>query len=113
MRELRVFELDEPGQPVSLRAGYGQSVKVIEGRVWVTVEGCVADYWLQPGEVFALAEGERFWLSGEGGPARFALSAVSAPLSWRRLAAGLRVLAHRWGEWKTDAFGECPRLSVR
>ena len=94
MLELRVFELDEPEQPVSLRAGYGQSVKVIEGRVWVTVEGCVADYWLKPGEVFALA-------------------AVSAPLSWRRLAAGLRVVAHRWGEWKTDAFGECPRLSVR
>ncbi|WER46264.1 DUF2917 domain-containing protein [Cupriavidus sp. WKF15] len=112
MRELRVFELDEPEQPVSLRAGYGQNVKVTEGRVWITMEGCAADFWLQPGEVLALAEGERYWLSGEGGPARFALAAVSAPLSWR-LAAGLRVLAHRWGEWKTDAFGECPRLGVR
>ena len=113
MRELRVFELDEPGQAVSLRAACGQSVKVVEGRLWVTVEGYVTDFWLQPGEVFALPEGERVWLSGEAGPARFALAVVSGPLSLRRLASWVRVLAHRWREWKTDAFGECPRLSVR
>lgn len=112
MRELRIFELDEPGHPVGLRAGYGQSVKVLEGRLWVTEEGRLADFWLQPGEVFELAEGGRFWLSGDGA-VRFMLAETPAPLSLRRLVAWLRLLHQRWAEHKTDAFGECPRLGVQ
>ena len=57
MRELRTFELDEPGQPVSWRAGYGQTVCAAAGKLWVTVEGNPDDIWLEPGQELALPEG--------------------------------------------------------
>jgi len=90
MRELRMFELDEPGPPVSLHGGCGHSVKVMEGRLWVTEEGRIGDVWLKPGQVFNLAEGRRFWLSGDGA-VRFMLAETSAPPSLRRLVAWLRL----------------------
>ena len=45
MRELRTFELDEPGRPVSWRARHGQSVTTLEGSLWLTLEGHPADIW--------------------------------------------------------------------
>src|SRR5213595_501246 len=65
MRELRTFELDEPGQPVSWRACYGQTVCAMAGKLWVTVEGNPDDIWLEPGAEMALPEGYRVWLSGD------------------------------------------------
>ncbi|WP_455279121.1 DUF2917 domain-containing protein [Cupriavidus necator] len=110
MRELRTFELDEPGQPVSWRAGYGQTVCAAAGKLWVTVEGDPNDIWLEPGAELALPEGYRVWLSGDGPGARFTLAQTPAPWSLRRLGAWLRVMRHRVEEHSTDAFGECPRI---
>ena len=87
MRELRTFELDEPGRPVSWRARHGQSVTALEGSLWLTLEGHPADIWLRPGDVYVLAEGERVWLSGETAAApfaRFLLTETPAPWSLRR-----------------------------
>ncbi|SDC40148.1 Cupin [Cupriavidus sp. YR651] len=112
MRELKTFELDEPGLPVSWRAPHGQSVTVLEGRLWLTVEGQIADMWLRPGDVVALPEGTRVWLSGESPVARFRLAESAAPLSLRRIAAIACQLARRWAERKTDAFGDCPQISA-
>jgi len=110
MRELRIFELDEPGQPVSWRAGYGQTVSAVAGRLWVTVEGNPHDIWLEPGAVLALPEGYRVWLSGDAPGARFTLAQTPAPWSLRRLVAWARALRHRAEEHSTDAFGECPKI---
>jgi hypothetical protein len=48
MRELRTFELEEPDQPVTWRARHGHSVTALEGRLWLTMEGHLADIWLRP-----------------------------------------------------------------
>ncbi len=108
MRELRIFELDEPGRPVSWRAREGQSVKAIEGRLWLTVEGHLADIWLLPGAVFALPAGARVWLSGESDGARFTLAQTPAPLSWRRLGGLAGALKRRFGERPAGGAGQCP-----
>ncbi|MWL86058.1 MULTISPECIES: DUF2917 domain-containing protein [unclassified Cupriavidus] len=112
MRELRTFELDDPGQPVSWRARHGQSVTALEGRLWLTVEGQLADIWLKPGDTRALTEGDRVWLSAETDVARFLLTEVPAPWSMRRAVFIARQLARRWNARKTDAFGDCPQASA-
>lgn len=112
MRELRTFELDEPNRPVSWRARHGQSVTALEGRLWLTVEGQCADIWLHPGDVHALTEGDRVWLSGEAPVARFLLTETAAPWSARRAVFIARQLLRRWNGRKTDAFGDCPQISA-
>ncbi|MBV8271150.1 MAG: DUF2917 domain-containing protein [Cupriavidus sp.] len=112
MRELRTFELDEPDRPVTWRARHGQSVTALEGRLWLTVEGHIADIWLRPGDVMALPEGDRVWLSGDARGARFMLAEAPAPWSLRRAVFIARQLGRRWGERKTDAFGDCPQVSA-
>ncbi|MGO4331563.1 DUF2917 domain-containing protein [Cupriavidus sp. 2TAF22] len=106
MRELRIFELDEPGRPVGWRAREGQTVKAIEGRLWLTVEGHHADIWLLPGATCALPAGAMVWLSGESEGARFTLAENPAPLSWRWLGGMARALGHRLGQRR--AFTQCP-----
>ena len=110
MRELRTFELDETGRPVGWRARHGQSVTALEGSLWLTVEGHPRDIWLRAGDTLVLTEGDRVWLSAEGGAARFQLAETPAPWSLRRAVFVIRQLARRWGERKTDAFGDCPRV---
>lgn len=112
MRELRTFELDDSGQPVSWRARHGQRVTAIDGLLWLTIEGQTADIWLRAGEGMALPEGAQVWLSGESPGARFQLSEAPAPLSVQRAAAIARQLLRRWNARKTDAFGDCPQVSA-
>lgn len=112
MRELRTFELDEPGQPVSWRARHGQTVTALEGRLWLTIEGHPGDFWLRPGDVVALTEGDRVWLSGEADTARFLLTETPARWSARRAVFIVRQLVRRWNARKTDAFGDCPQTSA-
>jgi hypothetical protein len=83
MKELRHFELEDTGQPVSWRARAGQSVIARHGRLWLTIEGQHADIWLMPGTTFALPENARVWLSGETPGARFTLAQVTSPFSLR------------------------------
>lgn len=110
MRELRTFELDEPGQPVSWRARHGQTVTALEGSLWLTVEGHHRDIWLRAGDTHALTEGERVWLSAESGTARFLLTETPAAWTLRRAVFVARQLKRRWDARKTDAFGDCPRI---
>ncbi|WP_020204928.1 MULTISPECIES: DUF2917 domain-containing protein [Cupriavidus] len=107
MRELRIFELDEPGRPVGWRAREGQTVKAVEGRLWLTIEGHHADIWLLPGACCALPAGARVWLSGESEGARFTLAETPVPLSWRWLAILGRALGRRLGQRRAGAT-QCP-----
>lgn len=112
MRELRTFELDEPGRPVSWRARHGQSVTALEGSLWLTVEGNHRDIWLRAGDMHALAEGDQVWLSAESPSARFLLTETPAPWSMRRALFIARQWVRRWNARKTDAFGDCPQASA-
>jgi hypothetical protein len=95
MRELRTFELDGSGRPVSWRAREGQTITARQGRLWLTVEGHHADIWLVPGAVIALPEGERVWLSGDAPGASFTLTQAASPWSLRRLAKLARAAGRR------------------
>lgn len=109
MRELRTFELNEPGRLVSWRARHDQRVLALEGALWLTVEGTPCDIWLRPGAEHQLREGEMVWLSGEGGPARFMLSEPAPRWSaWRALRLVRRAVARMT---RTVAYGACPRVS--
>ncbi|CAG9175459.1 DUF2917 domain-containing protein [Cupriavidus respiraculi] len=95
MRELRTFELDGSGRPVSWRAREGQTITARQGRLWLTVEGHHADIWLVPGDVAVLPEGQRVWLSGDAPGASFTLAQAASPWSVRRLAKVARTVVRR------------------
>ncbi|VVE87784.1 DUF2917 domain-containing protein [Pandoraea bronchicola] len=64
MREIRLFELDQ-GQTVfwqSPAAELPQSLQVLQGVLWLTVEGEPVDHWLHAGESFEIRRGQRVWL---------------------------------------------------
>ncbi|AOY91930.1 hypothetical protein BKK79_09075 [Cupriavidus sp. USMAA2-4] len=109
MRELRTYELDGAGIPVSWRVRHGERVTALAGRLWLTLEGGSADIWLRPGESFDPPEGDRVWLSAERGGARFELAYTPAALSWRRLLFAALLLARRLRAPRTAAFGDCPQ----
>lgn len=46
-----------PGQVVSGVAGRVQTLRVLQGRVWITVEGIAHDYWLSAGDTFTAIPG--------------------------------------------------------
>lgn len=59
MRELFTKQMltIEPGQAVSGVAKQEQSVRIVSGRAWVTVEGISHDYWLFTGDTLQVAPG--------------------------------------------------------
>jgi hypothetical protein len=67
MREIRIFELDRPGVPVSWRSARAQTIAAQAGLLWVTQEDQLQDIWLKPGQSIDVPAGVRFWLSGEPG----------------------------------------------
>src|SRR5690606_1711856 len=81
MQELRDFELDQAGTPVSWRARPGQRIVARDGNIWLTVEGQHSDVWLAPGQSFALPEGAWVWISADAPRARFTLAQEAAPLA--------------------------------
>lgn len=46
-----------PGQVVSGIAGRVQTLRVLQGRIWITVEGISHDYWLSAGDTFTTIPG--------------------------------------------------------
>ncbi len=46
-----------PGQAVSGAAGRAHTLRVTQGRVWITVEGISHDYWLHAGDTFTTIPG--------------------------------------------------------
>jgi len=43
----------------------GSEIRVMTGRLWLTLEGFPEDVWLQAGEAWRLPENGRLWLSAE------------------------------------------------
>lgn len=82
MREIRMFELDGH-QAVFWQSATPQSLQVLQGLLWVTVEGEPADHWLSAGETFEIRAGQRLWLGTWQDTARFRLSQPMALLPGR------------------------------
>ncbi|MGN6141095.1 MAG: DUF2917 domain-containing protein [Ralstonia sp.] len=99
MREIRIFELDRPGVPVSWRSARAQTIAAQAGLLWVTQDHQRQDIWLKPGQSIDVPAGVRFWLSGEpvdGTPARFAVTEdINAPRRLLRFIGLLVVAAYR------------------
>ncbi|ANI21681.1 hypothetical protein AB870_19385 [Pandoraea faecigallinarum] len=96
MREIRLFELD-PGQTVfwqSPATEPPQSLQVLQGLLWLTVEGEHIDHWLGAGESFEIRGGQRVWLGTWREGARMRVSQPASTLCAprrRSLRAGLRL----------------------
>lgn len=45
------------GQAISGIAGRAHTLRVVQGRVWITVEGIPHDYWLHAGDTFTTIPG--------------------------------------------------------
>ena len=72
MHEIRMFELDG-GACTTWRVKHPQVLKLVDGLVWVTIEGEPTDHWLGPHGYVELTVGSRVWLSAESSAVRFAL----------------------------------------
>lgn len=70
----------DAGQAVSYKLRRAQSIQIVSGRVWLTVEGQLADYWLNPGEQFTLPAGRRIVIEADGQASQIKLQ---TPASWR------------------------------
>ncbi|ANJ87090.1 DUF2917 domain-containing protein [Pandoraea oxalativorans] len=121
MREIRFFELDREQTVVwqSPAAEPPQSLQVLQGLLWLTVEGEPHDHWLRAGESFEIRGGQRVWLGTWQEGARMRVSQPAKTLSalgrGRVLGTGLRVvwrnLAVRLANRTKRADGTVARLS--
>ena len=98
MREIRLFELDREQTVVwqSPAAEPPQSLQVLQGLLWLTVEGEPHDHWLRAGESFEIRGGQRVWLGTWQEGARMRVSqpakTLSASGSRRVPGTGLRLV---------------------
>jgi Protein of unknown function (DUF2917) len=71
----------EPGQAVSGIAQRPQTFRIVDGDVWITVEGVKHDYWLSAGDTFTAAPGKLVVVEAGHGVSRIAAPAAS-PHRW-------------------------------
>lgn len=64
MQRLDRFE-STSATPSRLHVTAGSSIRVCQGRLWLTIEGQLEDVWLAPGEAWHASAHVTVWLSGE------------------------------------------------
>lgn len=101
MREIRMFELDG-NQAVFWESPTPQSLQVLQGLLWLTVEGEPGDHWLRAGETFEIRPGQRLWLGTWKDGSRFRLSQPMAGLTPQSHRRAPRVPAWRLA-WRAVA----------
>jgi hypothetical protein len=87
------------GHAVSGIAKEAQTVRILCGRVWITVEGVSHDYWLFAGDTFTLTPGALTVIESDGAASRLAMASAgsrSVLLSLRTQVRHLSVLAQRF-----------------
>ncbi|VVD94397.1 DUF2917 domain-containing protein [Pandoraea terrigena] len=113
MREIRLFELDQ-GQTVFWQASAAElpkSLQVLQGVLWLTVEGEPADHWLRAGESFEMRAGQRVWLGTWQDGARLR---VSQPATTRPVFAGKPATRAGWRlAWRDVAVRLANRTMTR
>lgn len=56
----------EPGQAFSGIANRAQTLRVVRGNIWLTVEGIKHDYWLSAGDTFTSIPGRLIVIEADG-----------------------------------------------
>jgi Protein of unknown function (DUF2917) len=74
MRETRIFELGGHDAPVGWTVNRPQRLTAISGMLWVTVEGALADIWLQENQSLELPPKVKVWVSAGVDGSRFTVS---------------------------------------
>lgn len=80
----------QPGQVVSGVAGNVRTLRVLQGRVWITVEGISHDYWLSAGDTFTAIPGRLTVIEADRAESRIEFAPSARWLgALKLLAAGL------------------------
>jgi quercetin dioxygenase-like cupin family protein len=77
MREIRTFELDRQDAPTRWVIDRPQTLHVLHGQIWLTIEGEDADHWLDAGASVELKAYSTIWVSGAQDAIRFSLASAS------------------------------------
>jgi hypothetical protein len=77
MREIRTFELDRRDAPTGWFIDRPQTLRVMRGQIWLTIEGETGDFWLDAGASVELKPYTTIWVSGVQDESRFALASAS------------------------------------
>lgn len=64
MHQIELYELRTP-RVVALQLKAGSEIRVVRGRLWLTLAGHADDVWLQAGEGWTLPASGSVWLSAE------------------------------------------------
>ncbi len=87
-----------PGQTISGVLKHSREIRVLQGRVWITIAGVTDDYWLESGASFSLPAHMLIVLEADAGPSRLgwlpAANSANCKPTWRN---PLRLL---WREWR-------------
>jgi hypothetical protein len=85
MHLIEHYELKTP-RVVAFRLKAQSEIRVLRGRLWLTLAGLPEDVWLQPGQAWTLPVNAQLWLSAEP-VAAFQIAQFSAarPAAPRRL----------------------------
>ena len=64
MVQIENFELKTP-RVVAMQLKARSEIRVVSGRLWLTLEGHAEDVWLQAGQTWMLPVNGKLWLSAE------------------------------------------------
>ncbi|APD13414.1 DUF2917 domain-containing protein [Pandoraea pulmonicola] len=112
MREIRLFELDREQTVLwqDRAAERPQTLQVLQGLLWLTVEGEHTDHWLRAGESFEMRAGQRVWLGTWNEGARLR---VSQPAKTIMTTTGKRIAHTARAGWRLVWRGMAARMATR
>ena len=95
------FHLEHPtisvavNSPLNLNDGRGRSLRVVQGRIWVTQEGLLDDLFLDAGQSCTFESAGSIVLTAEGVDGERSIVSFDEPLSIRSRPSFVRDLARR------------------
>lgn len=95
----------EAGQAVSGIAGHAQTLRVLRGRVWITVEGVSHDYWLSAGDSLAAIPGRLIVVEADRADSRLDIMTTRKPSMLMQLGKQARAFAQRVASGKNSQAG--------
>lgn len=98
----------EAGQAVSGVAGKAQMLRILQGRVWLTVEGISHDYWLSAGDSFPATPGRLIVIEADHGGSRVDIVSTQQPAMLKQFSKRLRSAAQRLAFGKAPGPQPCP-----
>lgn len=102
-----------PGQAVSGVAAHPETLCVLRGRVWLTVEGVAHDYWLCAGDMFTAPPGRLVVIEGDLADSRLQVVATRHAADAPALGARLRSAVRRWlGSRQRNTAQACAACAI-